>query len=163
MEDLSLKALIKSLNENIRPSPQLKLGGNKSELIQRLVTFITQNHQVGDQVIIRQIRHCIAAFNQGEVSTIATPSVPLQHPHSSSSSSGYRIHSNSMMTSKPSSNSPLNHMGVRPQAPHYMSVARPGTQETRIVFKSSPFYKDVQVLSPARLCMGKENISGGSI
>ncbi|KAF9908886.1 SUMO ligase siz1 [Linnemannia zychae] len=148
-----LKQLIKSLNENIRPSPQLKLGGNKSELNHRLVAFITHHHQLGDQVIIRQIRHCVAAFNQGEVSTIATPSVPLQHPHSSSSSSGYRIHSSSMMTTKPSSNPPPIHMGVRPQAPHYMSMARPAAQENRIVFKSSPFYKDIQVLSPARLCM----------
>ncbi|KAF9157026.1 SUMO ligase siz1, partial [Linnemannia schmuckeri] len=152
-----LKLLIKSLNENIRPSPQLKLGGNKSELIQRLVAFITHHHQLGDQVAIRQIRHCIAAFNQGEVSTIATPSVALQHPHgssSSSSSSGYRIHSGNMLTSKPTS-TPVqqSQMGVRPQVPHYMTMARSGVPENKIVFKSSPFYKDIQVLSPARLCI----------
>ncbi|KAF9929783.1 SUMO ligase siz1 [Linnemannia zychae] len=58
-----------------------------------------------------------------------------------------------MMTSKVSSNPPPTHMGSRPQVPHYMSMARPGSQDSRIVFKSSPFYKDIQVLSPARLCM----------
>ena len=96
-----------------------------------------------------------------EVSTISTPSVALQHPHgnssSSSSSSGYRIHSGNMMTSKPAPTSvQQSHMGVRPQVPHYMTMARSGIPENKIVFKSSPFYKDIQVLSPARLCIGKE-------
>ncbi|KAG0220264.1 SUMO ligase siz1 [Mortierella sp. NVP41] len=150
-----LKLLIKSLNENIRPSPQLKLGGNKQELIQRLNSFINQYHQLGDQIAIRQIRHCIAAFSQGEVSTIATPSVSLQHPHSSSSS-GYRIPQSNMLTSKPASNTQQLHMGVHrgPQTPHHMSQ-RLGmsSQSPNLVFKSSPFYRDVQVLCPARNCL----------
>ncbi|KAF8947605.1 SUMO ligase siz1 [Haplosporangium gracile] len=32
-------------------------------------------------------------------------------------------------------------------------MARSGVPENKIVFKSSPFYKDIQVLSPARLCI----------
>lgn len=96
-----------------------------------------------------------------EVSTISTPSVALQHPHgnssSSSSSSGYRIHSGNMMTPKPAPTSvQQSHMGVRPQVPHYMTMGRSGIPENKIVFKSSPFYKDIQVLSPARLCIGNE-------
>lgn len=92
------------------------------------------------------------------MSTISTPSVALQHPHgnssSSSSSSGFRIHSGNMMASKPAS-APVqqSHLGARPQVPHYMTMARSGIPENKIVFKSSPFYKDVQVLSPARLCI----------
>lgn len=61
------------------------------------------------------------------------------------------------MASKPAS-APVqqSHLGARPQVPHYMTMARSGIPENKIVFKSSPFYKDVQVLSPARLCIGKE-------
>ncbi|KAF9321478.1 SUMO ligase siz1 [Podila horticola] len=61
-----LKALIKSLNETIRPAPHLKLGGNKAELIYRLTDFIVKYHQIGDQVVIRQIRQCVRALNQGD-------------------------------------------------------------------------------------------------
>ncbi|KAF9281808.1 hypothetical protein BGZ68_006415 [Mortierella alpina] len=60
-----LKGLIKTLNETIRPSPQLRIGGNKADLIQRLVQLITEYHNIGDQVVIRQIRHCVAAYSQG--------------------------------------------------------------------------------------------------
>ncbi|KAF9964649.1 SUMO ligase siz1 [Mortierella alpina] len=61
-----LKGLIKTLNETIRPSPQLRIGGNKADLIQRLVQLITEYHNIGDQVVIRQIRHCVAAYSQGD-------------------------------------------------------------------------------------------------
>ncbi|KAF9305693.1 SUMO ligase siz1 [Mortierella antarctica] len=61
-----LKALIKNLNETIRPAPHLKLGGNKAELIYRLTDFIVKYHQIGDQVVIRQIRQCVRALNQGD-------------------------------------------------------------------------------------------------
>ncbi|KAG0207335.1 SUMO ligase siz1 [Mortierella sp. GBA30] len=126
-----LKALIKSLNETIRPSPGLRIGGNKSDLIQRLVQLITEYHNIGDQVVIRQIRHCVAAFNQGEVSTIATPAVSLHHPHNSGgsgstigASGGYRIQtpgSSTMLTSKSTT--------------------------------GHPFYKDTQTLTAPKLCI----------
>ncbi|KAG0331120.1 SUMO ligase siz1 [Podila humilis] len=61
-----LKALIKNLNETIRPAPQLKLGGNKAELIYRLTEFIVKYNQIGDQVVIRQIRQCVRHISQGD-------------------------------------------------------------------------------------------------
>ncbi|KAF9368446.1 hypothetical protein BGX21_006581, partial [Mortierella sp. AD011] len=170
-----LKLLIKSLNETIRPAPQLKLSGNKSELIQRLIAYITQCHQNGDQVVIRQIRHCIAAFNQGEVSTIATPSVSLHHPHNSNSSSGnssggmYRIppgNSGPMHSHQKSNQSMPSHYAPmmqqrNPHSSHMMPQQhqqhRPAmsshSQGPSQVFKSSPFFRDIQTLTPPRLCI----------
>ncbi|KAG0263970.1 SUMO ligase siz1 [Mortierella polycephala] len=172
-----LKALIKSLNENIRPAPQLKLGGNKSELIHRLVNFITQYHQIGDQTVIRQIRHCVAQFNQGEVTTIATPVVSLQRPHTSSSSNSSNSNSiyNRMpiLTSKPgqgqgqqpaqprhtimamASHSRSSHPAQHMQQQQQHHSPRPGMHpqgSMNQTFKPSPFYKDIQVLLPPRSC-----------
>lgn len=60
-----------------------------------------------------------------------------------------------MLTSKPASNSSQQTHIARPPVP-YMAMGRPGASDNKIVYKSSPFYKDIQVLSPARLCIGKE-------
>ncbi|KAI1320027.1 SUMO ligase siz1 [Mortierella claussenii] len=171
-----LKSLIKNLNESIRPPPQLKLSGNKSELINRLVGFITQYHEIGDQAVIRQIRHCVAAYSQGDVS-ITTPSVPLHNPHnsnsggsSSNSSNVYRIPSGSstgaaMIGSKsgPGSQSvPPHHAGMSvyrvPQgqnigAHQYQHRSAASAQIPTQIFKSSPFYKDTQTLTLPRLCV----------
>ncbi|KAF9436126.1 SUMO ligase siz1 [Entomortierella beljakovae] len=166
-----LKLLIKSLNESIRPGPQLKLSGNKPELIQRLVIYITHCHQNGDQTIIRQIRHCIAAFNQGEVTTIATP---MQHhsinsslnnisgssSSSSSSNSGgiFRITSQASMHNQQKGPTMHTFPGMiqqRPVTSHIMQQPQHMQYQhhrASQVFKSSPFYKDVQTLTPPKLC-----------
>ncbi|KAG0236829.1 hypothetical protein BGX31_003786 [Mortierella sp. GBA43] len=57
-----LKALIKSLNDSIRPATHLKITGNKPELIERIGKFITDYYQRGDQTAIRQIRACVAQY-----------------------------------------------------------------------------------------------------
>ncbi|KAF9201586.1 SUMO ligase siz1 [Haplosporangium sp. Z 27] len=181
-----LKSLIKNLNETIRPAPQLRLSGNKSDLIGRLNAFITQCHQNGDQVVIRQIRHCIAAFNQGELSTIATPSVSLHHNNnptgsssSSSSSSSSNMNSGAMyrmpqgnsksmhnpQKSNPNQSLPSHYQPLMPPRISHMvpqqqlQQHRPGMsgmsgmQGPSQVFKSSPFFKDVQTLTSPRLCI----------
>ncbi|KAF9962394.1 SUMO ligase siz1 [Mortierella alpina] len=182
MEDFALKGLIKTLNDTIRPSPQLRIGGNKADLIQRLVQLITEYHNIGDQVVIRQIRHCVAAYSQGDVSTIATPSVSLHQPYtanssssSSSSSAGtstsgsYRTQppsSSSMLTSKSMPGHSSHHApyggGISHRNPHHPAHPIPTTASYRTgmlhnqaqqVFKSSPFYKDIQVISQPRLCV----------
>ncbi|KAF9211724.1 SUMO ligase siz1 [Podila verticillata] len=160
-----LKALIKSLNETIRPAPHLKLGGNKAELIYRLTDFIVKYHQIGDQVVIRQIRQCVRALNQGEVATIITP----VHPGGNGSS--YRI-PGSMLTSKPNPGQPSSSHGTSSnnknsyypqsqpphqyppqQQPQHSSLAGGSSQMIKQVFKSSPFYRDIQTLCPPKLCV----------
>ncbi|ORZ09408.1 PINIT domain-domain-containing protein [Lobosporangium transversale] len=169
-----LKALIKTLNETIRPAPQLKLSGNKSDLINRVVGFITQYHQLGDQAVIRQIRHCVAAFNQGDVS-ITTPSVALHHPHSSNNigssstnvyrlSSGSTSSSSSMLGSKTgagyppiqSQNGNMNMQRSQHQTHHSATqhhIQHRQSHPPAQIFKSSPFYRDIQTLTPPRLCI----------
>ncbi|KAF9403271.1 SUMO ligase siz1, partial [Podila epigama] len=165
-----LKALIKSLNETIRPSPHLKLGGNKAELIYRLTDFIVKYHQIGDQVVIRQIRQCVRVFNQGEVPTIVTPSQPTSSSSSNagSTSSGYRVAGTSMLSNKPSTGPPMNHTIVSAnKGPYYNTQHAQGHHQPyslqhqggspshtaiKQVFKSSPFYKDLQTLCAPRLC-----------
>ncbi|GJJ71198.1 E3 SUMO-protein ligase PIAS1 [Entomortierella parvispora] len=154
-----LKTLIKNLNETIRPAPQLKIGGNKQDLIDRLTTFISQYNLIGDQVVIRQIRHCIAEFNQGQTSTILTSALASsQQPFD-----GYRTGAGSnMLTSKPGhgSGSGQQHGVHRSHQAHQtqqqVHLAAQSNliraSNPNLVFKSSPFYKDVQTLTPPRLC-----------
>ncbi|KAI7826077.1 PINIT domain-containing protein [Gamsiella multidivaricata] len=174
-----LKALIKSLNETIRPPPHLKLSGNKPELITRLVGFVTQYHQIGDQVAIRQIRQCVAAYSSGDVSTIATPSVPLHHPHNNSSNSPIATtptttslyNRNPQPSSSASTPSMLTSRGPGQPTSHHASSSvhrtqfpvhhsshqyRPGMSShgpPHQTFKPSPFYQDMKTLSDLKLCL----------
>ncbi|KAF9581075.1 SUMO ligase siz1, partial [Lunasporangiospora selenospora] len=162
-----LKALIKSLNETIHPAPQLKLGGNKQELIDRIVQFITLYHHAGNQVVIRQIRHCVLAFNQGDISTI-----PIPHPKVHGNGSIYRIQGSS--TAQPTKQPmPIRQSQItmrhpvpptpqqqphvqRPYTPPFQSthssIAQRSAMTTPQGFKPSPFYEEMQTLSPPRLC-----------
>ncbi|KAG0053758.1 SUMO ligase siz1 [Gryganskiella cystojenkinii] len=166
-----LKSLIKNLNETIRPAPQLKVGGNKQDLIFRLTTFITQCHHIGDQVVIRQIRNCVAEFNQGATSTILTSSLNstpqifdgYRSPQASSmlaSKSGHGSGSGQQQPQQLGNTSSRSYQQPQPSSqPSYLPMRTAQGPNPNLVFKSSPFYKAVQTLSPPRLCLGSYAIN----
>ncbi|KAF9159375.1 SUMO ligase siz1 [Actinomortierella ambigua] len=175
-----LKALIKTINERVKPAPGLKISGNKKELNDRIYELLSKYNEIGNQDTIQLIRSCINSVRGNQVSfsgsgpsissmqprvaTPATTTVPTARP-TSAMAGGSSATINPGLITRPNSTASAMVSGHhhRSQQQHDGGSSMMGMnmvsssssslygQSVRM-FKPSPFYKEVETLCPPRLC-----------
>ncbi|KAF9973747.1 SUMO ligase siz1 [Actinomortierella ambigua] len=137
-----LKALIKTINERVRPSPPLKISGNKKELNDRIDDLLLRSNEIGNQDTIRMIRQCIFYVQNGSRKFFRERVTHVVD----AATRGHTVNNLcSIITSR------LHHIRWHP-CYHQSKFSQSNELVHGHVFKPSPFYKDIETLCSPRLC-----------